>query len=679
MSQVELIPLLSLQTHGACASLLRLEKYSLLLDCGWTPDFNPSYWEIVEPYVGEIHAILISNSELEYSGMLPMVSLHPLFTGAVYSTQPAHKLCQMALYDAYLARLSEGETAPLDIDKISRSFDQVQAVKYSQRATVKSQQHGEENLYLSAHCAGHAIGSAVWKINYNLQDIVYAPCFNPHESLALSGFDFASTAKPALMLVDAWHANSQSVPDASLRLCQLVRNTLNDGGNVLIPSSPSANVLDLLMVLENFWNSERDFLQNFSLVFLGHVSTPTVEFAKSNLEWMNPRIVSNFEASGENPFNFKYVKFARCEEDLPSPPFCVLASSASLTGLSKKLLVNLAESPHNIVVFTDSPQSGLPKLLAEGLKIGTVGMQQRSYFAEDKREYFSDQESTDVGETVALREETLKEDLHYSKLYEEKNFPCFAAFDVKGFVDEYGELMPEEETSLWRYESEDGLEEMSLLKTLSQSLLTKLFEEERKLKTSQIHTTQHEVRFALKREVLLCDGRADSTGLKLSIAKLRPKELILLNAREGEGLRDYCRDVLEIQEVHIAEDQVIRLRRHLRMQTVNLPEDFYNKLQFKQLHEFEVAFISGTLEDDMLQVAEQSHVPRDCFLGVLQLSKLKHQLLQKGYRVEQREGKLMVNEKVLISTKANDIVLEGVASDEYFSLRTLVYSNFLYI
>jgi hypothetical protein len=184
--------------------------------------------------------------------------------------------------------------------------------------------------------------------------------------------------------------------------------------------------------------------------------------------------------------------------------------------------------------------------------------------------------------------------------------------------------------------------------------------------------------------VLLCDGRAvsvtqDSTGLQLSVAKIRPRELILLNASEGEGLSQYCREVLGMHEVHVARSQAIQLRRHLRLQTVNLPEELYNRLQFKPLHEFEVAFIRGTLEDDMLQIAEEAHVPRDCFLGVLQLTKLKQQLVQRGYRVEQREGKLMVNEKVLISCHGQDIMLEGVASDEYFSLRTLVYSNFLYI
>jgi cleavage and polyadenylation specificity factor subunit 2 len=447
-----------------------LEQYSLLLDCGWTSDFDPQLWAIVEPYVGELQAVLLSNSELEYSGMMTMVCLHPLFTGAVYSTQPVHKLAQMALYDAYLARLSEGCSAPIDIEKIGRAFDQLQPLNYSQRVQVKSQQHGEESLYLSAHCAGHAIGSAVWKINYNLQDFLYAPCFNPHESQALAGLDFASITKPALLLMDAWHANSQHIPDASLRLCQLVRSTLSDGGNVLIPVSPSGNVLDLLLVLENFWNSERDFLQNYSLVFLGHVSTPTVEFAKSNLEWMNPRVVSNFESSGENPFNFKYVKFARCEEDLPSPPFCVLSSSASLTGLSSKLVANLAESPHNLVVFTDLPRAGLPAELVGGLKQKTVTVH-RVHFVEDKRELLSDQESTDIGESAVL---DILEDLPHSKLFEEKNFPCFAAFDVKGFVDEYGELMPEEETAQWRHETHDGLEDMTLLKTLAQSLQAKL-------------------------------------------------------------------------------------------------------------------------------------------------------------------------------------------------------------
>lgn len=76
------------------------------------------------------------------------------------------------------------------------------------------------------------------------------------------------------------------------------------------------------------------------MTILNNVSYNTVEFAKSQLEWMSDTVMKSFDNSRENPFAFKYVSLCHSLEELDvmtsSPSFflpsllCVFFFSPSL-------------------------------------------------------------------------------------------------------------------------------------------------------------------------------------------------------------------------------------------------------------------------------------------------------------------------------------------------------------
>jgi cleavage and polyadenylation specificity factor subunit 2 len=84
-------------------------------------------------------------------------------------------------------------------------------------------------------------------------------------------------------------------------------SALRNDGNVLIPVDTAGRVLELLITLDQFWIQHK--LTNYSLAFLTNVSLTTIEFAKSQLEWMSDSIMNAFDHSRENTFSFKYSTF----------------------------------------------------------------------------------------------------------------------------------------------------------------------------------------------------------------------------------------------------------------------------------------------------------------------------------------------------------------------------------
>jgi cleavage and polyadenylation specificity factor subunit 2 len=73
-------------------------------------------------------------------------------------------------------------------------------------------------------------------------------------------------------------------------------------GNVLIPCDTAGRCLELALILQQAWKTQR---LPYTIVFLTTVAYSTLEFAKSQLEWMNQDISEAFNKNKANPFEFR--------------------------------------------------------------------------------------------------------------------------------------------------------------------------------------------------------------------------------------------------------------------------------------------------------------------------------------------------------------------------------------
>ena len=90
------------------------------------------------------------------------------------------------------------------------------------------------------------------------------------------------------------------------KLLDAVMATLRNDGSVLMPVDTAGRVLEIMLLLEKHWAVHR---LSYPIALLSPVAYNTLEFAKSQLEWMNEQVAKEFENSRDkdNPFSMRYA------------------------------------------------------------------------------------------------------------------------------------------------------------------------------------------------------------------------------------------------------------------------------------------------------------------------------------------------------------------------------------
>ena len=455
-------PIFKQDTDKAISSIAVIDDVHILFDCGWNGESH--LLEIYNTYIHSLRYILISNPNFEFVGALAYIAKHPDFKAAIYTTFPVQKMSQMVVYDHYFSTAHKDYS----LEDINNAWEKIVTLKHSQKVHIK-----EKGLVFTPYRAGNNIGGAVWRITYNMQDIFYMPCFNAHPCKHIQGLDFNSMQKPAILIMDANY--SSDVEHSTEELCEKVKSTLMKGGSVLIPVDPSGSVFEVLMSLEQYWETNESEMGGFSLAFLGQVSSSTVEFAKSYLEWVNEDVLSKFEGTRDNPFSFKFVKTVHSIEEIQSSPVCILATPSDLSyGFSRKLFFMLANNKLNSILFLQKNSHFIQSVLSL-LPGEFVEVEDEELVHQDFEIWKGEETSTEISESIGMNEEVEIHESYGPKLFEEKQFKAFAVCEWKHFCDEYGENMAEEEMELWQEETPEKTSITSIsLKSFSQTLSYKL-------------------------------------------------------------------------------------------------------------------------------------------------------------------------------------------------------------
>ena len=88
------------------------------------------------------------------------------------------------------------------------------------------------------------------------------------------------------------------------KLLDSIMAALRKDGSVLMPVDTAGRVLEIMLLLEKHWAVNR---LSYPLALLSPVAYNTLEFAKSQLEWMNEQVAKEFENSRDkdNPFSMR--------------------------------------------------------------------------------------------------------------------------------------------------------------------------------------------------------------------------------------------------------------------------------------------------------------------------------------------------------------------------------------
>lgn len=377
MRRVQVTPLLGTQTGGAVCSLLEIDQYRILLDCGY--DKSCCKREQIQALINRldyVDAVLISHGDTHHMGALPLVfGNYPV---PIICTLPVFKFGRMMLYDLFMNTEMEGNKQEQEnmftLDEIDISLTSIHTVKYNQslQFPLHTNADGEapvNPLTLTAYPSGRTIGGSVWCIKCGAISITYAVDINLKKDYVLDAINIqALPSSPNLLILEGGY-EARVIGETSSKkqrggrdkessgLIDAIMETVRGDGHVLIPCETAARTLEILFMLDKHWRDNKIGL--YSLVLLSHMASHIVDYARSQLEWMRDSLSKGFYNEKPNPFQLSHVTALCSLKDfasLPPGPKVVLCPEASLNcGLAKDLLLKWSSDPKNRVLFPDYP------------------------------------------------------------------------------------------------------------------------------------------------------------------------------------------------------------------------------------------------------------------------------------------------------------------------------------
>lgn len=245
----------------------------LLMDCGLYQerDFRDRNWETFPIHPSSIHAIILTHAHIDHCGYIPKL-VQQGFRGKIYCTGPTAEIAKISLLDS--AKLQESdahykrkrhkrenrkvvhpEVALYDIEDVRKVFPLFRKVNYGKPIKVSS------DITATFFDAGHILGSAMieLKVNDQGQDKTYV----------FSG-DIGRRNRPILADPHIFHKADCVVMEATYgnrvhesqgpcldKLARVINDTVQRGGNIIIPSFAINRTQEILYYLNQLLDAGR--------------------------------------------------------------------------------------------------------------------------------------------------------------------------------------------------------------------------------------------------------------------------------------------------------------------------------------------------------------------------------------------------------------------------------------
>ncbi|KAG2527396.1 hypothetical protein JM18_003648 [Phytophthora kernoviae] len=734
MAVITFTPLYGVHSKApCCAYLLEVDEVCILLDCGWTDEYDVELLKPLQRVVDRIDLVLVSHLDLAHMGALPYAMGKLGLNAPVYGTLPVHRMGQIALYDAFQAKTKhDSDFSLFSLDDVDLVFEKFKQLKYSEKLTLTS---SGEGIVITPHVAGHLIGGALWRIMKETDDIIYAVDYNHRSEHVLQKTILDSFTRPTLLITDSMnlHSEQPKLKDRDSKIMMEILKTVRGGGNVLIPTDSSGRVLELMRVLDQYWiqNKLRD-----PIALLHDMSYYTPKAAQAMLEWCNDRIAKNFDVGRQNPFQFTHIHLVHTLEELdalPSPKV-VLATSPSLEcGFAKDIFIRWAPEPRNSIIFTTTtPEASFAsrvlklakeptaekiisctvtrKVFLEGAELALHEVKERKRLRaeaenkakeieeaamEDMMMGIEDFESESEEEEAATQEVQLRGTFKVGLgQFASVRYPMFFAVEPKIEWDEYGEII-----------NPDDFKDASLLANRQarrniiedaegDENMENADQEEAVVETRPTKSVTNEVTVNIAARITQVDfdGVADGRAIRNCLGNVKPRKLILVHGTEKttSELKKFVESSIPLCEAVFTPNvmECIDIESDTNVYKLSVKESLYTSAVFRKVGSHEVAYVTGQLalsETSSVPVlqplnengGQTTHEPILLSDGKMKLDVMKQVLGKSGFQAKFRGGMLVCNDGVVLKRAMNnEIVMEGTLSRNYYRIRSLLYEQF---
>ena len=249
--------------HGAADTvtgsrhLVQLGGRSVLLDAGLFQGFKvlrERNWLAPPRELLEADAVVLSHAHLDHSGWLPVLVKHG-FRGPIYATPATRDLAEVLLLDsAYLQEADARRANRYGYSRHAKALP-LYTRRDVQRTLAKFQPlaPGRElalgKLRIGLTPVGHLLGACAVSLRSGSERLVFSGDVGRRDDLLMPAPQPLPEAD--VLLVESTYGNRvHPKEDVAARLAQIVRDTVQRGGSVLMPAFAVGRAQALLVVLQ---------------------------------------------------------------------------------------------------------------------------------------------------------------------------------------------------------------------------------------------------------------------------------------------------------------------------------------------------------------------------------------------------------------------------------------------
>jgi len=348
---MRITPLGSGQEVGRSCHLLQFRDMTIMLDIGIHPGYDGinglPFLDQVEP--DQIDVLLVTHFHLDHVASLPYLTERTSFKGRIFMTHPTKAVTRLLLGD-YIRLLQMRNAKEEDVlwteAELASCMDKIELIDYHTTVTVGG-------LSFHALNAGHVLGACMYFMEIGGRTLLYTGDYSMEDDRHLMAAELPEK-KPDVLICESTfgvqvHA---SRAEREARFTGTVERIVSRGGRCLIPVFALGRAQELLLILDEFWQTN-PHLQNIPVWYASKLASRALRVFQTYANMMNGRIRSQMDVS--NPFNFQYIqnlKSIDVNNFSDSGPSVVFASPGMLqSGVSRQLFDRWASDPKNGVLI----------------------------------------------------------------------------------------------------------------------------------------------------------------------------------------------------------------------------------------------------------------------------------------------------------------------------------------
>ncbi|KAK9446670.1 beta-lactamase-like protein [Limtongia smithiae] len=335
---------------GRSCHIIKYKGKTVMLDAGVHPAMNglaalPFY----DDYdLSTVDVLLISHFHLDHAASLPYVMTRTEFKGRVFMTHPTKAIYRWLLSDYVRVSAISNDASALYTDAdLSLSYERIETVDYHSTTDI-------DGIKFTAYHAGHVLGAAMYFIEIGGVKLLFTGDYSREEDRHLNVAE-VPTERPDILITESTYGTSTHQPrqEKETRLLNLITKTILNGGRCLLPVFSLGNAQELLLILDEYWQSHPD-LEGIPVFYASSLARKCLAVYQTYINMMNDSIRKKFRDDRSNPFQFKHIRSLKSLERFADLGPCVMVASPGMlqSGVSRELLERWAPDSKNTLIIT---------------------------------------------------------------------------------------------------------------------------------------------------------------------------------------------------------------------------------------------------------------------------------------------------------------------------------------